>query len=115
GGVSEEVEERARRLLDRVGLADRADRTPGTLSGGERQRTAVVRALVNGPGLLLADEPTGSLDKATAGDLADLLLDLNREEGTALAVVTHSEALAERMARVRVLTDGRFAEARSDG
>jgi predicted ABC-type transport system involved in lysophospholipase L1 biosynthesis ATPase subunit len=113
GGVGEAVEERARRLLDRVGLAGRADRMPGTLSGGERQRTAVVRALVNGPALLLADEPTGSLDRATAGEIADLLLDLNREEGTALVVVTHSDALADRMGRVLSLRDGRLADARS--
>lgn len=105
-GVTTEVEERAKRLLDRVGLADRMDHTPGALSGGERQRVAVVRALVNAPALLLADEPTGSLDRATGDALGDLLLELNREERTALVVVTHSEALASRLHRVLALEDG---------
>ena len=72
---------------------------------------AVVRALVNTPGLVLADEPTGSLDRATAGELADLIVSLNREEGAALVVVTHSEALAERMGRVLVLRDGVLGDA----
>jgi len=105
-GVTDEIEARARRLLERVGLADRLAHTPGALSGGERQRVAVVRALVNTPGLVLADEPTGSLDRATADDIGDLIVTLNREEGAALVVVTHSEALAERMGRVLVLRDG---------
>jgi len=106
GGVSDAVEERARRLLARVGLEDRLGHTPGALSGGERQRVAVVRALVNEPGLLLADEPTGSLDRATAGEIAALLVGLNREEKTALVVVTHDEDLAGRMDRVLRLRDG---------
>jgi len=97
---------RARKLLDRVGLTARAHHVPGRLSGGECQRTAVVRALINSPKLLLADEPTGSLDPASAGNLAQLLVDLNREEGTALIVVTHSTALAGRMARRFSLTGG---------
>ncbi len=113
-GVTDEVEERARRLLDRVGLADRMGHTPSTLSGGERQRVAVVRALVNSPGLLLADEPTGSLDRATGDALGDLLLELNREEGTALVVVTHSETLAARMDRVLTLTDGKLDPAKEN-
>jgi ABC-type lipoprotein export system ATPase subunit len=112
GGVTDEVEARAERLIERVGLAERADHRPGALSGGERQRVAVVRALVNAPALLLADEPTGSLDRATADDLSTLLTDLNREEGTALVVVTHSEALAGRMGRGYVLRDGLLADAR---
>jgi predicted ABC-type transport system involved in lysophospholipase L1 biosynthesis ATPase subunit len=79
---------------------------PGRLSGGERQRVAVVRALVNRPRLLLADEPTGSLDRAGAEDLANLLAELNRQQGVAMVVVTHSPALAERLGRVLTLRDG---------
>jgi len=97
---------RARKLLDRVGLTDRIHHVPGRLSGGECQRTAVVRALINNPKLLLADEPTGSLDQASAEGLAQLLVDLNREEGTALIVVTHSAALAGRMSRRFTLAGG---------
>jgi len=100
------ADERARRLLDRVGLAERLGYRPGQLSGGERQRTAVVRALINEPKLLLADEPTGSLDRASSATLAELLVELNREEGVALIVVTHSLALARRMSRVLELRDG---------
>jgi predicted ABC-type transport system involved in lysophospholipase L1 biosynthesis ATPase subunit len=111
-GVTREIEERARRLLERVGLVNRLEHTPGALSGGERQRVAVVRALTNAPGLVLADEPTGSLDRTTAADLSDLLVEINREEGAALVVVTHSETLADRMGRVLVLRDGRLADAK---
>jgi len=102
----QEAEERARRLLGRVGLGERLDYRPGQLSGGERQRTAVVRALINQPKLLLADEPTGSLDRASSDTLADLLVELNGEEGVALIVVTHSLELARRMSRVLELRDG---------
>ena len=101
-------EARARRLLDRVGLGGRLTHRPGQLSGGERQRVAVVRALVNGPKLLLADEPTGALDRAAADNLADLLVELNREEGVALLVITHAPDLARRMGRVLELRDGRL-------
>jgi lipoprotein-releasing system ATP-binding protein len=107
GGVAE-AEARARKLLERVGLGARMDHRPGQLSGGECQRAAVVRALVNRPRLLLADEPTGSLDRAGAESLAGLLADLNREEGVALVVVTHSADLAGRMGRVLELRDGRL-------
>ena len=102
----QDAEGRARRLLERVGLTERIDARPGQLSGGERQRTAVVRALINEPKLLLADEPTGSLDRASADTLADLLVELNREEAVALIVVTHSPDLARRMARTLALRDG---------
>ena len=105
------AEERARRLLARVGLADRLGHRPGQLSGGERQRVAVARALVNGPRLVLADEPTGSLDAASAEDLGDVLLELNREEGAALLVATHSRALAGRLGRVLELRGGLLSEA----
>jgi len=98
--------QRAERLLDRVGLKSRLHYRPGQLSGGERQRTAVVRALINQPKLLLADEPTGSLDQAGAENLAQLLQELNQEERVALVVVTHSRELAGRMKRVLELRDG---------
>ena len=101
--------ERAERLLKRVGLGERKSHRPGELSGGERQRVAVVRALINQPQLLLADEPTGSLDHASAQQLGQLLLELNREEGVTLIVVTHARDLARRMGRVLELKDGRLA------
>jgi lipoprotein-releasing system ATP-binding protein len=103
------ADERAERLLKRVGLGERKSHRPGELSGGERQRVAVVRALINQPQLLLADEPTGSLDHASAQALGQLLLDLNREEGVTLIVVTHARDLAGRMGRVLELTGGRLA------
>jgi ABC-type lipoprotein export system ATPase subunit len=99
---------RAERLLKRVGLAERLHHFPGQLSGGERQRVAVVRALINQPQLLLADEPTGALDHASATNLSQLLLELNREESVTLIVVTHSRELAQRMGRVLELKDGRL-------
>jgi lipoprotein-releasing system ATP-binding protein len=98
--------QRAERLLDRVGLKPRRHYRPGQLSGGERQRTAVVRALINQPKLLLADEPTGSLDQAGADNLTRLLVELNQEESVALVVVTHSRELAGRMKRVLELREG---------
>jgi len=98
--------DRAHRLLERAGLGDRLEYRPGHLSGGERQRVALVRALINSPKLLLADEPTGSLDHAASDCMANLLVELNREEGTALIIVTHAETLAERMDRLFELRDG---------
>jgi len=100
--------ERAERLLKRVGLAERTTHRPGQLSGGERQRVAVVRALINKPQLLLADEPTGSLDHASAEQLGELLVELNREENVTLIVVTHSRELAKRMNGVMELRDGKL-------
>jgi ABC-type lipoprotein export system ATPase subunit len=97
---------RARELLGRVGLGDRLDHRPGQLSGGQRQRVAVVRAMINEPGLLLADEPTGSLDRSSAGDLAELLAELNVERRLTLIVVTHTMELARRMGRMVELADG---------
>ena len=99
---------RARQLLERVGLGARVDHRPGQLSGGERQRVAVVRALINQPQLLLADEPTGALDRTAAEELARLLLELNREENVTLLLVTHAPDLAARMQTVFQLQDGRF-------
>ncbi len=106
--AAEPVTDRAHRLLERVGLGQRLGHRPGELSGGERQRVAVVRALINRPQLLLADEPTGSLDHSSAQQLAQLLTELNREERVALIVVTHAMDLAHRMARVFQLTNGRL-------
>lgn len=106
----ESVEARAERLLRRVGLGARLGHRPGQLSGGERQRVAVVRALINRPQLLLADEPTGALDHAAAGALGQLLVELNREEGVTLIVVTHALELARRMGRVLRLEEGRLVE-----
>lgn len=104
---------RARRLLERVGLGARLAHRPGQLSGGERQRVAVVRALINQPKLLLADEPTGALDHTSAQNLSQLLVDLNREEGVTLMVVTHALDLARRMERQLELRDGTLLESTS--
>lgn len=101
-------ETRATRLLKRVGLGERLHHRPGQLSGGERQRVAVVRALINQPQLLLADEPTGALDHASATALGHLLVELNREEGVTLIVVTHALDLAQRMGRVLRIEDGKL-------
>jgi ABC-type lipoprotein export system ATPase subunit len=103
-----EATHRATQLLQRVGLGERLHHRPGELSGGERQRAAVVRALINRPKLLLADEPTGALDRAAAHELAQLLLELNREEQVTLIVVTHAQDLARQMRRVLELRDGRL-------
>ena len=104
------AEQRGRELLDRVGLSHRLNYRPGKLSGGERQRVAVVRALINQPALLLADEPTGSLDRATSDAIGDLLAELNREQGVAVVTVTHATSLAQRMGRVLELRDGMLKE-----
>jgi|SRR5438105_11934587 len=109
GTPRETAEQRAKRLLAKVGLDARLTHRPGQLSGGERQRVAVVRALINQPKLLLADEPTGALDRASAQNLAELLVRLNQEEGVTLIVVTHALDLAKRMGRVLELRDGRLA------
>jgi lipoprotein-releasing system ATP-binding protein len=102
--------ERALRLLGRVGLQERLGHRAGQLSGGERQRVAVVRALINQPQLLLADEPTGALDHAAAANLGRLLVELNREEGVTLIVATHSSELARQMGRGLRLAEGRLLE-----
>jgi len=99
-------EARARTLLGRVGLAVRLDHRPAELSGGERQRVALARALVLGPRLLLCDEPTGNLDAASAGAVADLLLELHAQEQTVLVLVTHSAELAARLPQRRRLAAG---------
>ncbi len=105
-----ETIERAQKLISRMGLAEVAHQKPSELSGGECQRTAVARALINRPGLILADEPTGALDQKSSGILADLLVELNKEEGVTLIVVTHSMDLAQKMDRIYQLENGRLVE-----
>lgn len=97
----------AEKLMKRVGIWDYRDKLPSKLSGGECQRAAVVRAIINRPSLLLADEPTGALDADNVGLLAELLLELNREDGLTLMVVTHSSELASRMGKTLHIRDGK--------
>jgi ABC-type lipoprotein export system ATPase subunit len=101
-----QAEQRATNLLERVGLKDHLLHMPGQLSGGQRQRVAVVRALINNPKLLLADEPTGSLDKDASENVAELLVELNKSEGVTLITVTHSYKIAELIGSVMELSDG---------
>jgi len=101
---------RATQLLEATGLSHRLDHRPGQLSGGERQRAAVARALINSPKLLLADEPTGALDRASAERLADLLAEVHQREKITIVMVTHSPELACRMGRMLGLVDGKLAD-----
>ncbi len=110
GDAGIDAEDRARALIDRVGLAHRIDHRPAALSGGERQRVAVARALVNRPGLLLCDEPTGSLDRARADEVGDLLFELHAQEGNILIGVTHSLKMAARFERRLELREGACVE-----
>jgi putative ABC transport system ATP-binding protein len=102
--------ERARESLGLVGLADRVHHYPDQLSGGEQQRVAIARAFVGKPKLLLADEPTGNLDRATGDDIVELLFDLRERHGTTLVLITHDEGLAQRCDRMIRMADGRIVE-----
>jgi ABC-type lipoprotein export system ATPase subunit len=104
------IRARAAQLLGAVGLSHRLDHRPGQLSGGERQRAAVARALINSPKLLLADEPTGALDRASAERLADLLAEVHQREKITIVMVTHAPELARRMGRMLGLVDGKLAD-----
>jgi lipoprotein-releasing system ATP-binding protein len=103
-----EVEQRAKKLLDQVGLSHRLDHRPSELSGGEKQRVSIARAMIRGPKMLLCDEPTGNLDRHTATQVADLLLEMNRASKTILVVVTHSAELAGRFPKVYELVEGQL-------
>ncbi len=110
-GARPAEESRARALLERVGLADRTSHRPAQISGGERQRVAVCRALINQPSLLLADEPTGNLDRETAQSVGSLLIELSREQNAMLICVTHSSELAGRFPRHLEIRSGKLVEA----
>ena len=110
GKAPAEAVDRTQQLLERVGLGHRLTHRPAHLSGGECQRVAVVRALINQPSLILADEPTGALDRSTAESLAELLVELNRDDQATLIVVTHSAELAAKMGATHHLQDGTFAD-----
>jgi ABC-type lipoprotein export system ATPase subunit len=110
---SKDGEARSRQLLEWLDLGQQSDKLPDQLSGGQRQRVALARALIHEPKLLLADEPTGELDSASASAVVDLMLRFQRGTGATLVVVTHDPRVAERMDRVVPLLDGRLAEAQS--
>jgi len=110
-GIGErEMTDRAKYLLEAVGLADHMRHLPGQLSGGERQRVAVARALANDPAIILADEPSGSLDTQSGGEIMDLLETINREQGTTVLIVTHDPKVARRTRRILTMRDGKIVD-----
>jgi len=110
GNLNQAVTERAQKLLDQMGVADKARQIPGKLSGGERQRVAIARALINQPKVLLADEPTGNLDERTGVDVMNLLLRTCSNEGASLVLVTHNPSFAQSTDRQLFLSEGRMNE-----
>ena len=108
GRIDDVTRRRAGELLDRTGLSDRMDFRPGQLSGGQKQRVAIARAIMMKPGVVLADEPTGNLDRETSRQIIDLLHDVRRDEGTAFLICTHDPAIAARSDRVIEIVDGRL-------
>lgn len=110
GASSSEDVERARMLIDRTGLTSRIEHRPAELSGGERQRVAIARALIRQPQLLLADEPTGNLDKTTAHEISELLLEIQKDQAMMLILVTHSQELAKLLSRCVELDNGKLVE-----
>ena len=111
GSSPREIKKRIPYVLELVGLEEKTDRYPNELSGGEQQRVAIARALINNPSTIIADEPTGNLDKATAQGVFDIFLKLARDEGTAIVIVTHDEGLAARCDRILRLDAGVIREA----
>ena len=109
GGISRDMRDRARDLLTRVGLEDRIDFPATRLSGGQKQRVAIARALMNRPDLIVADEPTGNLDRQSAGQVLDLMREVNQQDGATLLICTHDEGVAARCSRRLTLEDGRLA------
>ena len=108
GARKKEVEEQAKELLSRMGLADRWNHRPGELSGGEQQRVAIARALINNPSVVLADEPTGNLDSSAAETIFELLREINEKSSQTILVATHNASMAERMDRVIAVVDGKI-------
>jgi ABC-type lipoprotein export system ATPase subunit len=110
-GIGEqEMRQRAEHLLELVGLPDRMRHLPSQLSGGQRQRVAVARALANDPAMILADEPTGSLDTQSGGEIMDLLETINRDQGTTILIVTHDPKVARRTRRILTMRDGKIVD-----
>jgi putative ABC transport system ATP-binding protein len=106
----EENSNKALELLNKMGLSSKADKYPGQLSGGEQQRVAIVRALINDPSIILADEPTGELDTKNADAIMQILKDLNQKDGVSIVVVTHNQASADYADEILHMSDGNFVD-----